>query len=71
MYSSTPASIRTADRVVAEFERSRTSLEDNTREVRLKSAPTPEIVEKIQDMVLVDCPLIEKTVCTMCAGSIC
>jgi hypothetical protein len=38
---------------VAEFKRGRTSLEDDPREERSKSATTPEITEQMHDMVLV------------------
>jgi len=38
----------------ADFKRGRTSLEDDSREGRLKSATIPEIIEKVHDMVLDD-----------------
>jgi histone-lysine N-methyltransferase SETMAR len=38
----------------AEFKRGRTSLEDDPREGRPKSATTPEIIEQVLDMVLDD-----------------
>ncbi|CAH2100850.1 unnamed protein product [Euphydryas editha] len=44
--------ISTEKRWVAEFKRGRTSLEDDPRQGRPKTATTPEIVEKIQDIVL-------------------
>jgi len=41
----------------AEFKRGRTSLEDDPREGRPKSATTPEIIEQVHDMVLDDRPM--------------
>jgi histone-lysine N-methyltransferase SETMAR len=38
----------------AEFKRGRTSLEDDPREGRPKSATTPEIIEEVHGMVLDD-----------------
>jgi histone-lysine N-methyltransferase SETMAR len=38
----------------AEFKRGRTSLEDDPREGRAKSATTPEIIEQVHDMPLDD-----------------
>jgi transposase len=38
----------------AEFKRGRTSLEDDPREGRPKSATAPEIIEQVHDMVLDD-----------------
>jgi histone-lysine N-methyltransferase SETMAR len=38
----------------AEFKRGRTSLEVDPREGRPKSATTPEIIDQVHDMVLVD-----------------
>jgi histone-lysine N-methyltransferase SETMAR len=38
----------------AEFKRGRTSLEDDPREGCPKSAPPPEIIEQVHDMVLND-----------------
>ena len=49
---STTIRIRTVERWVTEFKRGRTSLEDNPHEGRSKSALTPEIIAKTQDMVL-------------------
>jgi hypothetical protein len=36
----------------AEFKRGRTSLEEDPREGRRKSATAPEIIEQVHDMVL-------------------
>lgn len=47
-------SLATVYNWVAEFKRGRTSLEDDPRQGRPKSASTPEIIAKIQDMVLED-----------------
>jgi len=60
VYKDSSLSIRTVERWVAEFKRGRTSLEDDPREGRSKSASTPEIIAKIQDMVLEDRQLIER-----------
>ena len=52
VYKDSSPSISTVERWVAEFKRGRTSLEDDPRPGRPKTATTPEIVEKIQDIVL-------------------
>ena len=50
VYNDCSPSIRTIERWVAEFKRGRTSLQDDQREGRPKSASTPQIIAKIQDM---------------------
>jgi hypothetical protein len=60
VYKDSSPSIRTVERWVAEFKRGRTSLEDDPREGRQKSASTSEIVAKRQDMVLEDRRLTER-----------
>ena len=40
--------------MAAEFERGRTSLEDDPREGRPKCATTPDIIEQVHDIVLAD-----------------
>jgi len=47
-------SFSTSKKLAAEFKCGRTSLEDNPREGRPKSATTPEIIEQVHDMVLDD-----------------
>jgi histone-lysine N-methyltransferase SETMAR len=47
-------SFSTIKKWAAEFKRGRTSLEDDPREGRPKSATTPEIIEQVRDMVLDD-----------------
>ena len=59
VYNDFSPKIRTVERWVAEFKRGRTSLQDGPREGRPKSASTPEIIAKIQDMVLEDRRLTE------------
>lgn len=54
VYKDSSPSLATVYNWVAEFKRGRTSLEDDPREGRPKSASTTEIVEKIHDMVLED-----------------
>ncbi|XP_037907050.1 protein GVQW3-like [Hermetia illucens] len=51
VYKNSSHSISTIERWVA-FKCGRTSLEDDLRQGRPKTATTPEIVEKIQDIVL-------------------
>ena len=60
VYNDCSPTIRTVERWVAEFKRGRTSIEDDPREGRPKSASTPEIIAKIQDMVLEDRRLTER-----------
>lgn len=60
VYNDCSPTIRTVERWVAEFKRGRTSLEDDPREGRPKSASTPEIIAKIQDMVLENRRLTER-----------
>ncbi|XP_015190539.1 PREDICTED: putative uncharacterized protein FLJ37770 [Polistes dominula] len=52
VYKDSSPSISTVERWVAEFKRGRTNLEDDLRQGRPKTATKPEIVEKIQDIVL-------------------
>jgi histone-lysine N-methyltransferase SETMAR len=47
-------SFSTIKKWAAEFKRGRTSLEDDPREGRPKSAATPEIIEQVHDMQLDD-----------------
>jgi histone-lysine N-methyltransferase SETMAR len=47
-------SFLTIKKWAAEFKRGHTSLEDDPREGRPKSATTPEIIEQVHDMVLDD-----------------
>jgi len=54
VYKDSSPSLRTVYNWVAEFKRGRTSLEDESRQGRPKTASTPEIIAKIQDMVLED-----------------
>ena len=60
VYNDCSPIIRTVERWVPEFKRGRTSLQKDPREVRPKSASTPEIMAKIQDMVLEDRRLTER-----------
>lgn len=41
-------------KLVAEFKRRRTSVKDDLRSVRLKTASTKEIFEKVYDLILGD-----------------
>ena len=59
-YNDCSPTIRTIERWVAEFKRGRTSIEEDPREGRPKSASTPEIMAKILDMVLEDRRLTER-----------
>ncbi|XP_050515138.1 protein GVQW3-like [Diabrotica virgifera virgifera] len=52
VYKDSSPSISTVQRWVAEFKRGRTSLADDPRQDRPKTVTAPEIVAKIQDMVL-------------------
>jgi len=54
VYGHSSHSFPTIKKWAAEFKRGRTSLEDDQREGRLKSAPPPEIIEQVHDMVLDD-----------------
>jgi len=54
VYGDSSASFSTVKKWAAEFKRGRTSLEDDPREGRPKSATTPEIIEQVHDMVLDD-----------------
>jgi histone-lysine N-methyltransferase SETMAR len=52
VYGDSSPSFSTVTKWAAEFKRGRTSLEDDPREGRLKSAKTPEIIEHVHDMLL-------------------
>jgi len=54
VYGDSSPSFSTVKKWAAEFKRGRTSLEDDPREGRPKSATTPEIIEQVHDMVLDD-----------------
>jgi len=54
VYGDSSPSFSTIKKWAAEFKRDRTSLEDDPREGRPKSATTPEIIEQVHDMVLDD-----------------
>jgi transposase len=54
VYGDSCPSFSTIKKWAAEFKRGRTSLEVDSREGRPKSATTPEIIEQVHDMVLVD-----------------
>jgi histone-lysine N-methyltransferase SETMAR len=54
VYGDSSPSFSTIKKWAAEFKRGRTSLEDDPRDRRPKSATTPEITEQVQDMVLDD-----------------
>ena len=54
VYGDSSPSFSTIKKWAAEFKRDRTSLEDDPREGRPKSALTPEIIEQVHDMVLDD-----------------
>jgi histone-lysine N-methyltransferase SETMAR len=54
VYWDSPPSFSTVKKWAAEFKRGRTSLEDDPREGRPKSATAPEIIEQLQGMVLDD-----------------
>ena len=51
VYNDCSPTIRRVERWVAEFKRGRTSLKDDPREGRPKSASTPETIAKIQDLI--------------------
>jgi histone-lysine N-methyltransferase SETMAR len=52
VYGHSSLSFSTFKKWAAEFKRGRTSLEDDPREGRRKSATTPEIIEQVHDMLL-------------------
>jgi len=54
VYGDSSPSFSTFKKWVAEFKRGHTSLEVDPREGHPKSATTPEIIEQVHDMVLVD-----------------
>jgi transposase len=54
VYVDSSPSFSTIKKWAAEFKRGRTSLQDEPREGRPKSATTPEIIEQLHDMVLDD-----------------
>lgn len=54
VYGDSAPSISTVKKWAAEFKRGRTSLQDDEREGRPKTATTPEIIEKVHTMVLDD-----------------
>jgi len=51
VYGDSSSSFSTIKKRTAEFKRGRTSLEDDPRGGRPKSAATPEIIEQVHDMV--------------------
>jgi histone-lysine N-methyltransferase SETMAR len=53
-YGDFSPSFSTTKKWAAEYKRGRTSLEDDPREGRPKSATTPEIFEQVHDMLLDD-----------------
>jgi transposase len=54
VYGDSSPSFSTIMKWAAEFKRGRTSIEDDLREGRPKSAATPEIIKQVHDMVLDD-----------------
>jgi transposase len=54
VYGDSSPSFSTIKKWAAEFKGGRTSLEDDPRKGRPKSATTPEITEQVHDMVLDD-----------------
>jgi histone-lysine N-methyltransferase SETMAR len=54
VYGDSSLSFSTIKKWAAEFKRGRTSLENDPREGRPKSATTPEIIEQVHDIVLDD-----------------
>ena len=54
VYGDSSASFSTFKKWAAEFKRGSTSLEDDPREGRSKSATTPEIIEQVHDLLLDD-----------------
>jgi len=54
VYGDSSPSFSTNKKWVAGFKRGRTGLEDDAREGRPESVTTPEIIEQVHDMLLVD-----------------
>ena len=54
VYRDSSPSFSTIKKWAAEFKRGRSSLEDDPREGRWKSATTPEVIQQVHDMVLDD-----------------
>jgi len=54
VYGDSSPSFSTIKKWATEFKRGHTSLADDTREGRPKSATTPEIIEQVHDMALDD-----------------
>jgi transposase len=54
VYRDSSPSFSTIKKWAAEFKRGRTSLEDDAHEGHPKSAPTPEIIEQMHDILLDD-----------------
>ena len=54
VYGDSSPSFSTIKKWAAEFKRGRTSLKDDPREGRPKSATTPEIIEQVHNVVLDD-----------------
>jgi transposase len=54
VYGDSSASFSSIKKWAAEFKCGRTSLEDDPREGRPKSATTPEFIEQVHDMLLDD-----------------
>jgi len=54
VYGDSSPSFSTIKKSAAKFKHGHTSLEDDPREGRPKSATTPEIIEQVHDMVLDD-----------------
>jgi transposase len=54
IYEDSSPSFSTIKKWASEFKHGRTSLEDDPREERPKSATPPEIIEQVHDMVLDD-----------------
>ena len=54
VYGDSSPSFSTFKKWAAEFKRGRTSLEDDPREGRPKSATTPEIIKQVHDMIVDD-----------------
>jgi len=52
VYGDSSPLFSTIKKWAAEFKRGRTSLEDDPREGRPKSATTPEVIDQVHDMVL-------------------